>query len=109
MRPAPRILQGGQNLPRPVLWVVAGLSLCAGVLGFTLGRDVAALTETEAIIAYATIYAQETGGALTDCAAVPGTGAVWLIVQCGTGGGAQRTYNVGRDGALIRGGNGPST
>ena len=96
------------TLPKPVLWVIAGLSLCAGVLGFSLGRDVAELTETEVKTAYATIYAQDTGGVLTDCAAIPGTGSVWLIVRCGAGD-TFRAYPVGRDGGLVAGGGGPST
>ncbi|WP_126623182.1 hypothetical protein [Oceaniglobus ichthyenteri] len=107
MRPAPRFLQGGIPLPKSVLWMIVGLSLCAGVLGFSLGRDIAALSETEAIAAYATIYAQDTGGDISDCAAIPGNGAVWLIVRCGTGA-AFRSYRVARDGGLVKGGGGPS-
>lgn len=108
MRRLPRLSAAGGGLPRPVLWVMAGLSLCAGVLGFVTGRDVADLSETDVITAYAEVYAQETGGALTDCAAVPGTGAVWLVVRCGTGD-ARRSYAVGHDGGLITGAGQPPT
>jgi len=107
LRSVPKFLQGGAILPRPVLWVIAGLSVGAGVLGFATGRSVAEMTETEAITVYAHIYAQETGGALTDCAAVPGTGAVWLVVHCGAGA-TQRSYRVGRDGTLVWANDGPS-
>jgi len=107
VKQAPRFLQGGAVPPRPVLWVIAGLSLTAGVLGYCTGSTVADLSETEAIRFYAQVYAAETGGALTDCAAVPGTGAVWLVVRCSADSGA-RTYRVDRRGGLIDGAGEPS-
>ncbi|WP_226782114.1 hypothetical protein [Oceaniglobus trochenteri] len=100
MRTAPRFLQGGATLPRPVLWALAGLSLCAGVLGFSTGQRVSELTETDVIAAYAQIYAQETGGDVSDCVAMPGRDPVWLIVRC-TGAQGARVFQVGHDGGLI--------
>lgn len=111
MRPgfrfASKLPQGGAVLPRPVLWIVAGLSLGAGVLGYSTGRSVANLTETEAITVYAHIYAQQTGGKITDCAAVPGDPPVWLVIRC-DGGAASRIFRVTRDGTLLSPGTGPS-
>lgn len=102
MRKAPGFLQSGAGLPRPVLWSLVGLSLAAGVLGLITGRQVADLTETDAIAAYAALYVQETGGTPGDCHGMPGTGAVWLIVQCGSDDTA-RSYDVARDGRRITG------
>ncbi len=102
MRESPKFLQGGAALPRPVLWAMVALSLGAGVLGYVNGNRVADLSETDAINVYARLYAQDTGGALTDCVAVPGQGRVWLIVRCGSGREARR-YSVARDGRLLRG------
>lgn len=88
--------------PRRLWWGVAGLSLCASVLGFVTGRDVASLSETEAVRAYAAVYARETGGAVTDCLGMPGVGDVWLIVRCGTGARVM-VFHVGATGGLVAG------
>ncbi|WP_102107883.1 hypothetical protein [Oceaniglobus roseus] len=102
MREAPKYLQGGAavNLPRSLLWVIAILCLAAGVLGYSRGRDVAALTETDVLQAYAEVYASETGGRHVECLGVPGEGKVWIVVRCGSGA-DQRIYSVGRDGGLV--------
>ncbi|WP_099826729.1 hypothetical protein [Oceaniglobus indicus] len=86
-------------LPRALLWGIAMLTLGAAVLGFSLGRDAAEMTETQVISVYAKRYAAETGRPLTDCIAVPGQGRVWLVVRCGSGE-RQRVYPVARDGRL---------
>ena len=65
---------------RPVLLTTAALAALAAVLGLRVGQG--ELTETDVIGAAAARYVAETGGAAADCAAVPGEGAIWLVVTC---------------------------
>ena len=59
------------------------MSGCAIVLGLSLGQKAAKVSETEVIEYYATKYSRETGGALSDCHAVPSSHPdVWLVVEC---------------------------
>ena len=70
------------TLPRSVLVVIACLALIAGALGLLAGTN-AGVTETDVINAGAALYVAETGGAVTDCVGLPGSGSVWIEVRCG--------------------------
>lgn len=97
-------------MTRSVVLVAGGLCLVALVAGLRLGAGQAGLSETQVINAYAARYVAETNGALTDCAAVPGQGSVWMVIRCGTPGPSGRVFEVGRNGALVNAEpEGPST
>ncbi|MBT8408502.1 MAG: hypothetical protein KJN93_02615 [Alphaproteobacteria bacterium] len=86
---------------RAILASGALLSLAAAALGLKAGLSRQQMTETDAIGRAAAVYVAETGGALTDCIAVPGgREPVWLMVSCGTGQDLRR-YAITRNGALI--------
>ncbi|MEL6645322.1 MAG: hypothetical protein AAFQ79_15430 [Pseudomonadota bacterium] len=88
-------------MTRPVVFVAGGLCLVALVAGLWLGSGQAGLTETEVINAMADRYVAETGGARTECLAVPGSAEkVWLEVRCGSGDGLA-VYPVDHRGRLI--------
>ncbi len=68
---------------RPILLPLAALLALAGAFGLYLGVAYAPPGETEIINRHAADYVAETGGALSDCYAVPaGVEAVRLIVIC---------------------------
>lgn len=86
-----------------ILWgPLAIITLLGAGMVFRASWKAANLTETDVINAYADRYVAEVAGraSRSDCAAVPGQGAVWLIVRCGSGDTA-RTYPVDRSGALV--------
>jgi hypothetical protein len=71
------------------------LTLCAGVLGFVLGRNWQQVDESTVITRVAAIYVEQTGGDARDCVGIPGRGAVWVRVTCGG-----RIYLVDRRGRV---------
>ncbi|MEO0391116.1 MAG: hypothetical protein AAF218_09275, partial [Pseudomonadota bacterium] len=80
--------------------VVIVLCLLAALSGLWLGLRSQPLDESAAIVAAVERYVAETGGAATDCVAVPGKD-VWLEVLCD-----RARYVVRRDGTILR--QGPS-
>lgn len=77
-----RLFHKGMLLP------VAGLLLFAGMIGLWFGLAAAPLSESEIIERHAADYVAETGGAWTDCYAVPaGVEGVRMIVICEPEGG----------------------
>ena len=86
---------------RPVIVSAGVLAILAAGIGFTLGQRQTTLTETDVITGYAARYVAETGGEPIDCAAVPGQGAVWLVIRCGRQGLSGRVFEVDREGRLV--------
>jgi len=83
------------------------LALGAGAYGLRLGYLVMNITETDVINHYAARYADEAGGALTDCVAFPGDEGIWIVVACGPlCGPGRREYHVNRVGWLVHEGDG---
>lgn len=80
---------------------LAALCLTAAVLGYRLGA--ARPDETTAIARAAEIYASEVpGGEARACAARPGEGRVWLMVECGLPGSPERrVYALDHSAQLI--------
>ena len=78
---------------------VLGLAALSAVIGYWAGTRQAAMTEGDAILAYAQVYALETGGAITDCHGEP-LGEGWLTVVCRGSAGSFR-YDVGAGGVLL--------
>ncbi|TMM54961.1 hypothetical protein [Sulfitobacter sabulilitoris] len=96
-------------MPRSVLTLVLCLVVLAAGAGLYFGLQHARLDESDVIEAVVGRYVRETGGARTDCVAVPGDEPdVWLVVNCGTAARISR-YKVGHDGQLIAQGTEPST
>jgi hypothetical protein len=88
-------------MPRQVLIIVLCLVAVAAGAGLWFGMQRANLDESAVIRAVADRYVRETGGARSDCVAVPGDrDEVWLVVNCGTASSISR-YTVGHDGQLI--------
>lgn len=89
------------------IWLapLALLTLYGAYLGLRQGRAVVNLTETEAIAAFARHYGSEVpGGRPADCVARPGSGRVWIVVECAPtpfDAARHRRYLVGRDGRAI--------
>lgn len=83
---------------------LAGLVSLLVVAGLRLGNHAASLTEADVINEFATIYATEEGGNLTDCAAYPGqTRGIWIVVRCSQAPDAPSMiveYHVNRFGGL---------
>ena len=81
------------------------MTLYGAYLAFRQGQAVADLTETEAIAAFARHYTSGVpGGRATDCVARPGSGRVWLVIDCAPtpfDSERHRRYLVGRDGRAI--------
>lgn len=80
---------------RGVVVSTLALVLCAGVLGFVLGRNGQAGDEGVAVSRVAALYVAQTGGQAGDCVGVPGQGEVWVRVTCGA-----RLYIVDRSGRI---------
>ncbi len=78
------------KLHRSVLLVIGGLAVVAAGLGGLAGAR-SGVSETQVIDAAAKLWAAETGGVLTSCVGVPGSGAVWIEVRCDDGA-VSRTY-----------------
>jgi len=90
---------------RSVLLTVLGLIFLAIAAGLYLGRQTAALSETEVIARVVAQYARDTGGATTECAAIPGRDAgVWIVVICG-----EKRVAIGADGQMIAPSPAPAT
>ena len=71
-------------MPLSVLQSVIVLAGLTAIVGLWLGLQRSRITETDVINAYAARYVEETGGAVSDCAARPGEDArVWMIISCG--------------------------
>jgi len=87
-------------MPAQVRRVVLALCAVAAALGLWLGIRREPMDESDAIIAVIDRYVAETGGAKTECVAVPGDD-VWLRVLCD-----RARYEVRRDGTITR--QGPS-
>lgn len=88
-------------MPRQVLLTVSGLVMMAAAGGLYLGRQQAALSETEVINAIADHYVAETGGAHSDCVARPAEDVgAWLVISCGTASSISQ-YWVDRTGRLV--------
>ncbi len=74
-------------MPRQVLVTVVVLCVVAALLGLRAGWRYATITETEVIDAAAADYLAHAAAeghevSVTDCAARPGQGKVWVIVLC---------------------------
>lgn len=84
---------------------LALMTLYGAYLGLRQGRAVANLTETEAISAFARHYGSEVpGGRPSDCVARPGSGRVWIVIECAPtpfDSARHRRYLVGRDGRAL--------
>ncbi|MEO0702383.1 MAG: hypothetical protein AAFY80_09610 [Pseudomonadota bacterium] len=94
-------------MTRPVVLVAGGLCLVALVAGLRLGLGQAGLSETDVINRVADRYVAETGGARTDCLAVPSAvSSVWLEVRCGSGEGLA-VYPVDHRGRVVEPSVGP--
>ena len=88
-------------MTRTVKRSIMALCLLAAVAGFWLGSDRLRMTETDAINRVVDAYVAETGGAGTDCFAVPGHSSdVWLEVRCGSQP-SVRSYLLNRRGQII--------
>lgn len=70
-------------MPRQVIITTAALTVIAGAFGFWLGLRWEPLDETQVISRVIDFHVAQTGGAASDCVAIPGNGEVWLLVQCG--------------------------
>ncbi|MEM9477253.1 MAG: hypothetical protein AAFY77_03550 [Pseudomonadota bacterium] len=87
---------------RPVTWIVGLLCLVAAALGLRLGLTQSRMDDAALIERAAEAYQRETGGARTDCAAVPGQdAAIRLEVRCGAGT-AIRVFTVDHLGQVAR-------
>ena len=86
---------------------VVVLCAVAAAVGFWLGQSPRAVSETDAINGAAARYVADTGGDPSDCVAIPGEGAVWIIVNCGSASSVAQYY-LDRSGQLMRP-PGPST
>lgn len=82
--------------------VTVVLCLVAAGLGYTLGR---LPSESDVIEAGAALYVAETGGARTDCAAIP-SDVAWIEVHCGQGD-MKRAYGFSRRGFPVALSDGP--
>lgn len=84
---------------------LALLTLYGAYLGLRQGRAVANLTEADVLAAYAHHYGSEVpGGRPADCVARPGSGRVWIVIECAPtpfDAALHRRYLVGRDGRAI--------
>lgn len=84
---------------------LALLTLYGAYLGLRQGSAVANLTEADVLSAYAHHYGSEVpGGRPSDCVARPGSGRVWIVIECAPtpfDAARLRRYLVGRDGRTI--------
>lgn len=77
------VLRKGPVMMRQIALPLAALLALAGAVGLYLGMAMAPLSESEIIERHAAQYVLQTGGARTDCYAVPaGVEGVRLIVIC---------------------------
>ncbi|SEM66182.1 hypothetical protein [Palleronia pelagia] len=66
----------------PVVVVLVALAATALGLGLVLGLRAVRLDEGAVIALHAERWAEETGGRVAQCVAVPGQGRVWLRITC---------------------------
>ena len=83
-------------MPRHVIITTSVLTIVAGVFGFILGQRWQPLDETQVISGVVAEHIRRTNDAEEQCFAVPGQGAVWLSVLCGS-----TRYDVNRRGVVI--------
>ena len=86
---------------RGVILSVAALCALAAVLGLRLGGPPSEGEILPLIVARYLDLAGE-GAAATDCAAVPGEGAVRMVVTCRARGNAGWAFDVDANGVVIR-------
>ncbi len=93
---------GARGVMRGLLLPLAGLLTFAGAFGLWLGLRSVPPGESEIIAAQAARYVAETGGAPTDCHAVPaGIEAVRLVVICQAEGAAAWSVAVDARGRVL--------